>query len=360
MAKDYYQLLGVKRDASAEEIKKAFRKLAHEHHPDKASGNADKFKEINEAHQVLSNPEKRQQYDRFGSAGNQGGFGQDFGRGQNPFGQGGFSQGGAQFDFGGMEDLGDLFGSFFGGQARGSRVMRGDDVEIELAIDFKEAVFGIDKTVDLQKKVTCTHCSGNGGEPGSEVSTCKTCGGNGRVIRLQQTILGNLQTQVTCSDCNGDGKKFEKKCRDCRGSGVVHGSEKIKIQIPAGIDNGQSIKVSGKGEPISGGPAGDLYISVRVRPDSRFTRKGSDIHSDYHISIKQAIMGDKVDIETVDGPVSLKIPEGTQSHTQFKLHEKGIPHLQRRGRGDHLVEVIVDIPRSISKSQKKLLDDLEI
>ncbi|MBI5765915.1 molecular chaperone DnaJ [Candidatus Falkowbacteria bacterium] len=374
MAKDFYDILGVAKSANQDEIKKAFHKLAHQHHPDKDSGNADKFKEANEAYQTLSNPEKRKQYDQFGSAfgasGGPGGFNySDFARaqGNNPFG--GFQPGGfnnVNFDFG---DLGDVFSSFFGGaQTRTRKSKRGDDVEIELAVDFEEAVFGAEKIIDLQKKILCDRCGGNGAEPGSKINTCPTCGGSGQTIKSQQTIFGNFQTQAICANCRGAGKIREKKCAKCNGAGVAYGAERIKVKIPAGIANRQALKLSGKGEPASthlgepapGGMAGDLYITIRVRPSKEFKRQGDDILSQYHISIRQAVLGDKVNIETVDGPVKLKIPEGTQSQTKFKLRDKGVPQLNSRGRGDQIVEIIVDIPKNISKKQKTLLDELNI
>ncbi|MBP6942583.1 MAG: molecular chaperone DnaJ [Candidatus Buchananbacteria bacterium] len=354
MAKDYYELLGVPKAASADDIKKAFRKLAHEHHPDKASGNADKFKEINEAYQTLSNPEKRRQYDQFGNNY------QDFSRAQggNPFG-GGAQYGGANFDFGEMGDLGDLFGSFFGGSAQRPTASRGDDLEVEVMLEFQEAVFGVEKTIELDKKITCDRCHGNGGEPGSKVTTCPTCHGNGRITRVQQTFLGNLQTQTTCPECRGDGKKIEHKCTQCHGQGSVRGSERIKVIIPGGIENGQAIRMGSKGEAGPGG-TGDLYVRVRIKPSTQFERDGNTILSEAKISIRQAILGDSIDVETVDGPVKLKIPEGTQSHTQFRLRDKGVPHLNRSGRGDHLVNVVVEIPKKLSRKDRKVIEGLEI
>ena len=221
MAKDYYQTLGVNKGASQEDIKKAFRKLAHEHHPDKKSGNAEKFKEINEAYQTLGNEQKRRQYDQFGSAGPN--FGSGGFSGGNPFGGqgfGGYNQGNVNFDFGDIGDLGDIFGSFFGGGRGSSGTKRGSDLEMELSIDFEEAVFGVSKRIDLSKIVLCDACGGNGAEPGSKINTCQTCKGTGRVTRMQQTILGNFQTQATCPDCGGQGKKPEKPCRKCRGEGT--------------------------------------------------------------------------------------------------------------------------------------------
>ncbi len=366
MAKDYYELLGVSKNATQDEIKKAFRKLAHEHHPDKESGNESKFKEINEAYQTLSNEQKRKQYDTFGSTGpGAGGFNyQDFARSQGgPFGGfGGQQQGGASFDFGNMEDLGDIFGSFFdfGGSRGGRRQSRGEDLEIEIRIDFEEAVFGVEKIVELSKKKVCENCDGDGAEPGSKVSVCETCKGSGQVSKMQQTIFGSIQTRVVCATCGGSGKKIEKKCHVCYGSGIVSGTEKIKITVPPGIENGQSLRLSGKGEAVSGGPAGDLYIKIHVLPSKKFKREGNIIRTEEHITISQAILGDKIQVETVDGLVNLKIPEGTQSHTEFRLRDKGVPNLNSRGRGDHLVNVIVDVPTRLSRQQKKLIEQAGI
>jgi len=368
MSKNYYDLLGVKKDASQEEIKKAFRKLAHEHHPDKGNGNGDKFKEINEAYQTLGNPEKRRYYDQFGSAAGGfagagqpgGGFNyQDFARasGGNPFG-GGFNQSNVHFDFDDLGDLGDIFGSFFGGARTNSRRQRGNDIEIELEVDFEEAVFGAEKIIDLSKIILCGHCGGGGAEPGSKISDCKTCGGTGRVVRQQQTIFGAFQSQSVCPDCRGEGRSYEKKCSRCGGSGTVHGNERIKVKIPAGIENGQRIKLSSQGEPAPKGISGDLYIQIRIKPAEKFHRQGNNILTTEHLSLKQAILGDKIQVDTVDGPVSLKIPAGTQSHSEFRLKNKGVPYLGSRGRGDHLVKVVVDIPRNLDRKTRKLLEEL--
>lgn len=366
MAKNYYETLGVSKSASADEIKKAFRKLAHEHHPDKKSGDEAKFKELNEAYQVLGNTEKRQQYDQFGqtfsgpgsNAG--GGFG---GRpqGGNPFGQGfggqgGFNQGNVNFDF---EDLGDIFGNFFGG-GRSQQSSRGSDLETEVTLEFEEAVFGAEKDLDLNKEINCDKCHGSGAEPGSKIDTCKTCNGSGRVTRMQQTILGNFQSQATCPDCHGKGKKPEKACSKCQGKGHVRGHEKIKVIIPAGISDGQSVKLTGKGEMGENNNAGDLYIRVRVRTNKNFVRQGDDILSTVHINLKQAILGDKIKVETVDGQVELKIPEGTQSQTKFRLKGKGVTHLRVNGRGDQIIDVIVDIPKGLGRKERKLLEEIEL
>lgn len=371
MSKDYYDILGVKKTATSDEIKKAFRKLAHEHHPDKAGGNNDKFKEINEAYQTVGNEQKRKQYDQFGSTAGAGGFNyQDFARasnrggsaGGNPFGQGGFSQSNVNFDFGDLGDLGDVFGSFFSGQAGGSgrSVNKGADIETEISITFEESVAGAEKNIELSKRIICANCQGQGAEPGSKINTCGHCGGRGKVSAIQQTILGNFQTQKICSTCQGEGKIYEHKCKKCQGAGVEYGSEKIKIKIPAGIEDGQQIRLSHKGEPNPKGQDGDLYINIKVYKSHKFHRVGDDIKSDYHISIAQAALGDKVEIETIDGRVNLKIPAGTQSHSQFKLSGQGVPHLRSRGRGDHFVQIIVDIPKSLNKKQRKLIEELNI
>ncbi len=362
MAKDYYDILGVKKGATQDEIKKAFRKLAHEHHPDKAGGNNDKFKEINEAYQTIGHEGKRKQYDQFGSTGGTGGFNySDFARAQggNPFGQGGFSQSNVNFDFGDLGDLGDVFGSFFGGSSKSqNRQARGSDMETEISITFEESVYGVEKDIQLSKKIICHHCNGNGAEPGSKINNCNNCGGSGKISSVQQTILGAFQTQRICPNCQGEGKTYEKKCKTCSGSGVEYGNEKIKVMIPAGIEDGQQIRLSGKGESSAKGTSGDLYINIKVNRSHKFQRVGDDIKSDYHISVSQAILGDKIEIETVDGHVSLKILAGTQSHTSFKLSGKGVPHLRSRGRGDHLVQIIVDIPKSLNKKQRKLIEEM--
>lgn len=363
MAKDYYNILGVGKSASADEIKKAFRKLAHEHHPDKTTGDEAKFKEINEAYQVLGNTEKRQQYDQYGQtfsgAGSNGGGGFG-GQGGNPFGQGfgGFQQGGANFDFGDLGDMGDLFGSFFGGGRPTHNV--GRDLETEITIEFLESVFGVEKTIDLNKQIKCDHCSGSGAEPGAKINTCKTCNGSGRVVKIQQTILGRMQMQGVCDSCQGQGQIPDKKCQKCGGAGHISGRDKIKVSIPAGIASGQQVKLSGKGEPGDRGRFGDLYIRINVRTNNNFVRRGDDILSDAHISIKQAILGDKITVKTVDGDESLKILEGTASKSEFRLKGKGVPHLRERGRGDHIVTVVVDIPKSLNREQRKLVEQLDI
>jgi molecular chaperone DnaJ len=363
MPKDYYDILGVSKGASADEIKSAFRKKAHEHHPDKG-GNAEKFKELNEAYQVLGNAEKRQRYDQFGSAAfNQGGGGYGAG-GFGGQGFSGFQNGGMNFDF---EDLGDMFGGFgdifgFGGGRSGAKKSsRGRDLEMRVSLDFLEAAFGLEKELSFAKNVVCDRCHGNGAEPGAKVDNCTTCGGSGRITGVQRTILGNIQTQSICPSCGGEGKIYSQKCSKCEGSGVYNETIKLKVRIPAGINDGESIRLSGQGEAgHKGAPAGDLYLRVRVSEHKIFRREGYDIKTEETINIKQAILGDKIEIKTIHGPVRLKIPEGTQSGTIFKLKEKGIAKLNNRGLGDQYVKIIVNIPARLNKKQKQLLEDLEI
>lgn len=360
MGKDYYKILGVDRNASQDEIKKAFRQKAHQCHPDKVGGDEAKFKEINEAYQVLGDSKKRSQYDQFGST-----F-------EHAQASGGFHGFDGFRDFSGfangfnvnVEDLGDIFGGMgdifgFGGGRQGKRTRRGKDIEMILNIDFLEAVFGIDKEINFKKTVVCGHCQGNGAEPGAKIETCRVCGGSGRTIKVQRTILGNMQIQTTCENCGGEGKVFDRKCSKCSGSGTVQEMASLKVSIPAGIDNGETIRLSGQGEfGEKGAPAGDLYLKIRVNPDRRFERDGYDVKNKIEINFTQAALGDKIEIETVDGLVKLYIPEGTQSNTVFKLKGKGITRLQSRGRGDHLVEVIVKTPKNLSRRQKELLKEL--
>ena len=364
MSKDYYKILGVDKNASQEDIKKAFRKLAHVHHPDKGGGDEAKFKEINEAYQVIGDPKKREQYDRYGSAfeqaQGQGGFGgfegfRDFSNYTNGFNIN-------------MDDLGDIFGGLgdmfgFGrgggaGAGRRRTQQRGRDIEAEIEVSFIDAVFGLEKEIKLRKNVTCDKCKGEGAEPGSKVETCNVCHGSGRVIKNQRTIFGMVQMEAICHNCQGEGKTHSQKCTKCRGTGVTTEDTNLTIKIPAGIDNSESIRYGGQGEAgEKGAPAGDLYIRVRVKPDSRFKREGYDVRSDVEIKFTQASLGDKIEIETVEGFVELKIPEGTQSGTVFRLKEKGIPKLRGRGKGDHLVTVKVKIPKGLSRKLRKALEE---
>jgi len=357
MSKDYYKILNVQKNASQDELKKAFRKLAHKYHPDKKGGDEEKFKEVNEAYQVLGDEKKRQQYDQFGADfAQQGGFGG--GAGWEDFMNAARGGGGVNFDFGDI-DLGDLFGGMFGGGGRRQRQRRGSDIQVDVQLEFKEAVFGVEKEIRLNKNNDCDVCSGSGAEPGSEVKKCEQCQGQGQVKQVQRTMLGAMQTVVACPSCAGVGQKAEKSCKHCGGDGRVRSESVYKIKIPAGIDNGGTIKLSGKGESAGvGGQAGSLFVVVHVRPDKVFQRDGYDIYTSLHISYPQAVLGDKIEIDTLDGKKKLVIPEGTQSHQQIRLKGLGVPHLQSSGRGSHFVQVIVDVPKKVSRKTKKLLEEL--
>ena len=361
MSKDYYDILGVSKSASQDEIKAAFRKKAHEHHPDKG-GDAEKFKEYNEAYQILGNAEKRQKYDQFGSAAfQQGGAGGWGGQGFSGF------QNGAGMDFD-LEDLSEMFGGFgdifgFGGASRGGnkRQTRGRDMEMELKLEFLEAVFGAEKEITFSRQETCNHCQGKGAEPGTKITSCGHCHGTGFVAKLQRTILGNIQTKVACHYCQGEGQTFSHKCSTCSGSGISRAQAKLKVKIPAGIATGESIRLSGQGEAgHKGASAGDLYLRIRVQAHKKFVRDGYDIRTEESISVKQAILGDKIEVETVNGPVKLKIPEGTQSGTIFKIKERGIPRLHGSGQGDHFIRISVKIPAGLNKKNRTLLQELDI
>ncbi len=362
MSKDYYKILGVDKGASQEDIKKAFRQKAHQYHPDKEGGSEEKFKEINEAYQVLGDSKKRAQYDRFGSTFEQ----TQAGGGFNGFyDSSGFANGfNVNFeDLGDMfGDLGDLFG-FGSGTTRQKKQTsrRGRDIETVLTIDFKEAVFGAQKNIKIKKMIVCPRCNGNGAEPGTPIETCSTCHGSGSVTKLQRTIFGQIRTQSVCPECGGEGKTYKQKCTQCNGSGRLMDEVNISLQIPPGINSGESIRLSGQGEAgEKGALAGDLYVKIIVTPDKRWQRDDYNIHSDVEISFTQAVLGDKIEVETVDGPVNLKIPAGTQSGTIFKLRGKGVPRLRGRGRGDHFVKIKVKIPTNLTRKQKAVLRELNL
>jgi molecular chaperone DnaJ len=369
MGKDYYNVLDVAKGATQDEIKKAFRKKAHEFHPDKAHGDEAKFKEVNEAYQVLSNEQKRQQYDQFGQtfdgAGaqyanmNWGDFMNNFGDIFSGFGQaaGQSRGGGTRVDFG---NLGDVFGDIFGGRGNSRQSGRGSDLEYTMTIDFREAVFGVEKTLEIDPLSQCSRCKGNGAEPGTRIIDCPQCQGRGQVQQTQNTVLGAFSTVSVCPTCQGEGKKPEKFCKQCHGQGRSKELKKILVKVPAGIDNGQTIRLSGQGEAgMKGGTSGDLYIHFNVQPDSSFHRSGIDIRSQVEISFSQAALGDKIRVETLDGKVDLKVPAGTQTSKLFKLSGKGVPVLGGAGRGDQLVEVIVKTPTKLSRKQKIILEELD-
>jgi molecular chaperone DnaJ len=353
--RDYYEVLGVSKNASDDEIKKAFRKAAVKHHPDKEGGDETKFKEINEAYEVLKDKQKRQRYDQFGHAGVGGASGGGY-AGGNPFeGFGGNGQG-FEFNFG-DGGLGDIFGQFFGGGGtRSNGPVRGNDVETQITLTFEEAVFGIEKDLHLTMDDECTHCKGTTVEPGSSMKTCPTCKGAGQQTRVMNTMFGAIQQAVTCETCKGRGKIPEKECTVCRGRGTERREQKITIKVPAGIDDGATIRLKERGEAAANVPRGDLYVHIRVKAHKKFTREGDIILSEEHISMVDAALGTEIDVETVDGVVTMKIPAGTQSGTDFKLSGHGVPHLRRESRGPHIVQITVDTPTKLSKKQKELLE----
>lgn len=356
MAKrDYYEILGVKKDASADEIKKAFRKAAIEHHPDRG-GNEEKFKEINEAYEVLKDTEKRKRYDQFGHAGVGGSAGGDPFAGGNPFGGAGGQN--VNFDFGDL-GLGDIFSSFFGGGQPGGRQQRqtrGRDVEADIEISFEQAVFGTEIDLPLNLDDTCEHCKGTTVEPGYELKTCDECGGSGQVVTVSRTIFGNIQQAAVCPKCHGSGKIPEKPCSVCKGKGTQTKKQIIQLKVPAGIDDGATIRLREHGEAIANGPKGDLYVNVHVKPHKHFTREGDLILSEEHVDMVTAALGGEIEVQTVDGPVTMKVPAGTQPGSDFKLSNHGVPHLRGSSRGAQIVTILVDIPTRLSKQQKQLLE----
>ena len=348
--RDYYEVLGVSKSASADEIKKAFRKAAVQYHPDKDGGDETKFKEVNEAYEILKDQQKRQRYDQFGHAG----VGGDPGAGGNPFG--GFSGQNVHFDFG-DGGLGDIFGQFFGGgnQQQGAP-KRGRDVETTVTIAFEEAVFGVEKEISMTLDDECSHCHGTTVEPGHSMKTCPTCKGAGQQTRVMNTIFGPIQQAVQCDTCHGKGKVPEVVCSLCHGKGTERRKQSIKLKIPAGIDDGATIRLTERGEAIGGGSRGDMYVHVRVKAHKHFTREGDIILSEEHISMVDAALGTEIEVATVDGPIRMKVPAGTQSGTDFKLSHHGVTHLRGSTRGAHIVSIVVDTPTKLTKKQKELLE----
>lgn len=362
MAKrDYYEVLGVSKDASADELKKAYRRAAVKHHPDQGGDEA-KFKEVSEAYDVLKDPSKRQRYDQFGHAGVGGASGSGGSYGGDPFaGFGGQGQG-VNFDFGDI-GLGDIFESFFGGggssrQGGSSRAKRGRDVEAGIELSFEEAIFGVEKTLSIRLHDTCEHCKGKMAEPGHDLKECEDCKGSGQRVRVMRTVFGNVQQAATCTTCEGRGKVPEKKCTNCRGKGTEQKKQDIKLKIPAGVDDGATIRLREHGEAVANGAKGDLYVNIRVKPHKKFTREGDIILSEEDINMVDAALGTEIEVDTVDGPIKMKVPAGTQSGTDFRLTDHGVPHLKKETRGPHIVTIHVHVPEKLTKKQKELLQEL--
>ena len=350
--RDYYEVLGVSRGASEDEIKKAYKKMARKYHPDLNPGDKtaeEKFKEVNEAYEALSDADKKARYDQYGHAG------------VDPnFGAGGFGGGfDGSFDFG---DLGDIFGSFFGGGFGGGRrtnpnaPQRGESIRMSIAISFEEAAFGCEKAVTVERYETCDTCHGNGCAPGTSPEVCPDCHGTGTVQVRRQTPMGVFATSSPCPKCGGKGRIIHQPCKDCRGSGMVRKKKTIQASIPAGIDNGQTISIRGQGNAgKNGGPAGDLLITITVRPHELFRREGTSVLCEAPITFTQAVLGAELEIPTIDGKVKYTLPEGTQSGTTFRLKGKGIPSINGRGRGDQYVTVYIETPKNLNKEQKEAL-----
>ena len=349
--RDYYEVLGVNKNASEDEIKRAYKKLARKYHPDMNPGDKEaeeKFKEVNEANEVLSNPEKKAKYDQFGFAG----VDPNYGAGQGGYG------GAGGFDFG---DLGDIFGSFFGGFGGGGRrnpnaPQRGESIRASLSVEFTEAAFGCEKSITIDRSEQCPTCKGKGCAPGTTPEVCTQCHGTGTVTQAQRTPFGMMQSQTVCPKCRGRGQIIHQPCPDCRGAGAVRKRRTIQVNIPAGIDNGQTISLRGQGHSgKNGGPAGDLLITVMVRPHEIFRRDGTAVFCEAPITFTQAVLGGTLEIPTIDGKVKYDIPEGTQTGTVFRLRGKGIPVLNGRGRGDQYVTVNIETPRNLNREQKEAL-----
>lgn len=349
MAEDFYSVLGVERGATKEEIKRAYRKLAHQHHPDKSGGDEEQFKQVNEAYQVLSDDQKRAQYDQFGQA---------FEGNPGPGAGGGFN-----INF---EDLGgftDVFEQFFGGGARSNsrqRVRRGDDIAVDVTIDLIESAQGVVQEITTHLHQSCATCHGSGAEPGTPIKDCGTCQGSGSVSTARQTMFGTFAQRTTCPDCQGKGKRAEKKCQACRGEGRIRTKRTLEVNIPAGIAEGQTIRLSGKGEvPPRGGVSGDMYITIHVAPHRQLRRDGNDVRSRTTISFVEAALGTRVTVPTLEGTETILVAPGTQPSSELTLEGKGFPLLQGGQRGDQIVTVTVEIPRKLSRAQKKLLEEFK-
>lgn len=348
-SKDYYEVLGISKSASKDEVKKAFHKLAHKYHPDKAGGDAERFKEASEAYSVLSDDKKRAEYDSYGrvfsggTSGPQGG-GFDFSGFADQFSGQGFNV-----------DLGDIFGDLFGG---GSRVRRGRDISIDLELTFKESVFGVTRSVLLAKVATCDTCHGTGGKPGTELTTCTRCSGKGTVHNTMNSPFGTFTSTAPCSECRGTGKIPKEACSTCRGAGVYRKQEEIEIAVPAGIEGGEMIRLGGMGEATQGGPAGDLYVKIHVQPDNRFKKDGLNLITDLSVKLSDALIGADYTVETLDGSVTIGIPAGVSHGELLRVKNKGVPASKGK-RGDLFVRIKIPLPNKLSREARKLIEKLK-
>jgi len=359
MKKDYYQILGVNKGASKDEIKKAFYKMAHKYHPDKKEGNEAKFKEVNEAYQILSDDSKRSKYDQFGSGfenmqGGQGGYQQGVFGG---FDFSGFQNGETEFDFG---NLNDIFSDFFTGGSSGGRAKarRGRDISTEIQISFSDAIFGTDRKILITKTSNCTTCNGSGAKPGTKMNTCKYCNGQGKIHEIKRSFLGSVQSTRICEECLGSGQVPAEKCDKCKGAGVLRREEEIFINIPAGIRDGEMVRMSGMGEAISKGTSGDLYIKINVAPHSVFKREGNDLVMNLNLKLSDALLGIEYPIQTLDGEIKVTIPEGVTVNEILRVKGKGVP-VSKTKRGDLLIKLNIKLPNKLSRKSKDLIEQLK-
>lgn len=365
MAKDYYKTLGVDKNATADEIKKAFHKAAHKHHPDKNGGDDTAFKEANEAYQVLSDKEKRARYDQFGSADQHAGFGGSSGGYGGGFG---FDPSGFGFDFSGggfggsqgfdPNDLGDIFGDFFGGGRTRKQSNKGRDYETTISISFKDSLIGVNKKLDITHDIVCLVCDGTGDKHKKQPVTCSTCKGKGVTYGVKQTFIGNIQTQITCTHCHGVGTIPQDPCKDCKGTGVISKKESIDISIPVGILHGQTLEVKDAGDVLRSGKTGSLYIHVSVEKDPIFTRHGNDLFATIHVSLADALLGGKYTLITHEGELIIKIPEGISYGEKLRIKDKGVLY-NKYSRGNLYVTVLIDIPKKITKKQRELIEEFK-
>ena len=356
--RDYYEVLGLQKGCSEDELKKAYRQMAKKYHPDLNPGDKEaeeRFKEVNEAYEVLSDPQKRQRYDQFGHAGVDPSYGGAGGPGAGGFGG---------FDMGDIGDIfGDLFGSGFGGSRRSQNPnapRRGSDIRVQITLTFFEACKGVSKKISVTRSDSCPDCGGTGAEHGTAMKTCAACGGTGHVRVQQRTPFGVIATDRPCESCGGAGRVIERSCPNCGGRGSISSTKTVEVQVPAGIDDGQTLSLRGQGNAgANGGPSGDLLVTVAVRPDAIFRRQGYDLYCEMPVSYCQAVLGDKLIVPTIDGNVEYTLPEGTQPGTTFRLRGKGVSRLNSRGRGDQYVTITVDVPRNLTREQKERLQAFE-
>lgn len=365
MTRNYYEILGVQKTASKDDIKKAFRTLAHKYHPDKKGGDEAKFKEVNEAYTVLSDDKKRAEYDAYGRVFSGGGFsaeggpapggegfeGFDFSNFASGQGFSGFGQGGAEFD------LGDIFSDFFG-RSSGSRQARGRDISIDVELTFAESVFGTERRILVNKTSMCDVCKGSGAKPGTSMQICRTCNGKGKIREMRRSIFGSVQTTRVCTDCNGSGQQPKEKCDECRGASVLRRQEEIVVRIPAGIEDGEVIRLGGAGEALKGGAPGDLYVKVHVARHPHLRKEGSNLFMDLTVKLSSALLGDEYKVETLDGSITVKIPEGIRHGEILRVKGKGVM-LDKSRRGDLMIKIQIDLPSKLSKDAKRLIEELK-